>query len=190
MAWYDYAGVPAALYSLGSKALGGKGLSGDLKSAYSWGQKRPGAPQIGQNPYMGQWDTLLGQLQQQASGQGPSLAENAYRQAHAQGLRDQMSMASGGSAGRARQAGMNMARANQGLAAGVSNARLQEQLAARQALQAALSGAGNAWFMPQQANLQAQIATPTNMQQLMNFMQQLAVSGGSIASKAATGGAV
>lgn len=159
----------------------------DYINPYRWGQSAMGwmgqknAPQIPQNPYLGDWGSLIGQLQKTASGTGPSLAGNAYQQAHAQGLRDQRSMAAGGSAGAARQAGMNMVHMNQGLAAGYSNARLQEQLAAQQALAGALAQAGNAWFQPQQANLQAQLGTPSNGQQMMNFLQQLALGGASLA---------
>lgn len=179
--WYDYA------LTAGTGGLYGAGKLAMDKSARDqltgWMGGRSNVPQIGQNPYLGDWRNLIGQLQQTASGNGPSLAGNAYQQAHAQGLSDQMSMAAGGSAGAARQAGMNMTRMNQGLAAGYSNARLQEQLAAQQALQGALSGAGNAWFQPQQANLQATLATPTNGQQLLNFLSQLTQGGAMLAGK-------
>lgn len=158
----------------------GPAIGDAIKKIWNWGGQR-NAPQIQQNPYMGDWGALLTQLKGQVNGQGPSLAGNAYNQAHAQGLRDQMSMSAGGSAGQARQAGMNMQRMNQGLAAGYSNARLQEQLANQQALQAALTNAGNAWFMPQQANLQAQVQTPTNGQQLLQFLQSAAMAGAKIA---------
>lgn len=161
--WYDYANP----YRWG-------------QSAAAWAQKK-NAPQIDQNPFMGDWGSLISQLQQTASGQGPSVAGNAYQQAHAQGLQDQRSMASGGSAGAARQAGMNVTRMNQGLAQGYSGARLQEQLSAQQSLQAALSGAGNAWFQPQQANLQSQLQTPSNGAMLANFLMQLGMTGGSMA---------
>ena len=66
----------------------------------------------------------------------------------------------------------NMGKANAGLAQGYSNARLQEQMAARQQLQGALSGAGTAWFQPQQANLQATLGTQSNGQQLMGVLGQ------------------
>lgn len=150
-----------------------------LQKDAAWFNSRSNVPQIPQNPYMGQWNTIIAQLQQGARGQGQSVAGNAYQQAHGQGMRDQMTMAAGGSAGRARQAGVNMGRMNQGLAQGYSNARLQEQLAMQQALQAALTGAGTAWFQPQAANLQATLGTPTNGQQLTNFLQQLTMGMGS-----------
>jgi hypothetical protein len=100
-------------------------------------------------------------------------------------MNDYQSMSHGGSAGAARMAGRNMGMANQGLAAGYSNARLQEQLAARQQLQGALSGASNAWFQPQQANLSAQMGQQTNAQQLMGFLEQLGAIGGKMSG---TGG--
>lgn len=140
--------------------------------AANWWNKK-NAPQIGQNPYLGNYGGLISQLQTQAAGGGPSLAGNAYVQAHNQGIHDQMSMAAGGSAGQVRQAGQNVGRMSQSLAGGYSNARLQEQLAAQQALQGALSGASNAWFMPQAANLQATMNTQTNGQQLLGFLSQL-----------------
>lgn len=146
--------------------------------AYEWGQKRQTGPQIGENPYLGGYNTLISQLQQQANGQGPSLAGNAYNQAHGQAMNDYQSMARGGSAGAARQGQRMMGQANGQLAAGYSNARLQEQLAARQQLQSALAGAGNQWFQPQQANLAAQMGQQTNMQQLTSFLQQIGMVGG------------
>lgn len=163
----------------GGANLGWMGNAG--KGVKNWMGKK-NAPQIPQNPYLGDWGALLGQLQQTAAGKGPSLAAGAYQQAHGQALQDQRSMAAGGSAGQARQAGMNMVKQNQGLAQGVSQVRLQEQLAAQQALQAALTGAGNAWFQPQAANLQATLGTQTNGQQLLNFLQQLGMGAGTLAA--------
>jgi hypothetical protein len=85
---------------------------------------------------------------------------------------------------------MNMTRMNQGLAHGYGNARLQEQLAARQQLSGAIGGAGAAWFAPQAANLQAQLAQPTNMQMLAQFLQQFGSGLGAmgVGQKAPTGG--
>lgn len=181
--WYDWLpGVNMA--TIGNKVVNGQqagGGSGLLGDAWKWGQERQQGPQIGANPYQGGYDSLIGQLQQQASGKGPSLAGNAYNQAHGQAMQDYQSMGRGGSAGAARMGQQNMGRANQGLAAGYSNARLQEQLAARQQLQGALGGASAAWFAPQQANLSAQMGQQTNMQQLLAFMQGAGQVGGKIA---------
>lgn len=178
MNWYDYLS-PASLvtYPLtgdGAGTLLGKGAN----AAWEWGSKRPEGPQIAQNPYMSDWQNLIGQLGARARGDGQSLAGDAFKQASAAGMRQQQALAAGGSAGGARQAGMNMQRINQGQAFGYSNARLQEQLASQQALQGALTNAGNAWFQPQQANLQAQLAQPTNMQMLTSFLQGIGSIGG------------
>lgn len=154
----------------------GRGSVSDwVSGAASWWNDK-NAPQIGANPYQSNWGALINQLTQQASGQGPSLAGNAYKQAQQTGMQNVLAMSRGGSAGQA-QAGMQtLGRMNQGMAQGYSNARLQEQMAARQQLQMALAGAGNAWFQPQQANLQATMATPSNGQQLSGFISQLAGS--------------
>jgi hypothetical protein len=164
MAWYD-------IFTPGAKM------------AWEWGKKRDNVPQIDQNPYMGNWNSLIGQLEQQASGKGPSLAGDAYKQAHQTGMNNLMAMSRGGSAGGTRMAGRQMGQMNQGLSQGYANARLAEQLAARQALSQSLMGAGNAWFQPQQANLQATMATPTNMQMLTKMLSE----GGGAAAKLSGG---
>ena len=166
----------AGQYSGQRVAVGNtKGVGDYVEQAKNWWNDK-NAPQIGANPYMSNWGALVSQLTQQANGKGPSLAGEAYKQAHQTGMQNVLAMSRSGSAGGA-QAGMQtLGRMNQGLAQGYSNARLQEQLAARQQLQAALAGAGNAWFQPQQANLQATMATPSNGQQLTSFVSQLASS--------------
>lgn len=148
---------------------------------WDWGKGRSTAPQMPTDPYQSQWGDLIGQLRQTANGQGESLAGNAFKQASDEGMQQQMSLARGGSPGAARQAGINMGALNQGQAFGYSNARLQEQLAARQQLQQALTNAGNAWFQPQSQNLQAQLQSPTNMQMLTNFLGQIMSAGGTVA---------
>jgi hypothetical protein len=179
MAWYDY--IPSPAFQIGNAAQGGNpfGVYDDIKE---WAGKK-NAPGIGENPYQQNWTNLIGQLEQQASGNGPSLAGNAFKQANQTGMNNVRSMSRGGSAGAVRGGQMQMGRLNQGLAQGYSNARLQEQLVARQMLSGALQGGGNAWFQPQQANLQAQMATPSNLQMLMSFLEQ----GGSIGGKIAGG---
>lgn len=152
-------------------------MAGD---AADWWNKK-NAPQIGANPYQGQWNALISQLTQQGNGQGPSLAGNAYKEAQQTGMNNVMAMSRGGSAGAARGGMQMLGKMNQGMAQGYSNARLQEQLAARQQLQMALAGAGNAWFQPQQMNMQATMGTQSNGQQMMNAGQQF------IGSMAGTG---
>ena len=151
------------------------------QEAYKWGQKRSNVPQIPASPYLGNYNNLIGQLEQQSRGEGPSLAGNAYMTAHQQGLDDAQSMFRGGTAGAARAGARQMGQMNAGLAHGYSNARLQEQLAARQMLVGGLEKANSAWFQPQEANLKATFASPTNMQQLSALLQQLGMAGGKIA---------
>lgn len=95
----------------------------------------------GRNPYAGQeWGGLVGQLQQQASGQGPSLAMDAYRKASQDNMGALSSMANGSnSPAAARQAMIQQGRVGQGMAAGLSTARTQEQMAAQDSLARALS---------------------------------------------------
>lgn len=166
MAWYDY--VPSVPWQLGNMAFG----NGDVAA---WANGKPNAPKMDQSPFMGDWRQLIGQLQNQANPNytGPSLAENTYKQAAGDAMRRAQSMSTSGSAGGARQAQIQMGRVNQGLSEGVSNARLQEQLAAQQQLQGALGGANNAWFGPASQNFQAQLNTPSNMQKLMGLFQQI-----------------
>lgn len=178
--WYDWLpGMNTA--TMVGNATGNGSASQMLGKAYNWAQQKPNVPQIPQSPYLQNYNTLIGQLEQQSRGEGPSLAGNAYRQAHGQAMNDYASMSNGGSAGNARMAQRNMGSANANLQAGYSNARLQEQLAARQMLQGALSGANAAWFQPQQTNLAATMGSPTNMQQLTGLLQQLGMVGGMVA---------
>lgn len=171
--WYDY--IPSLPFQIGNAATGG-----DPFGAGKWLNKRPNQVQMPANPYQGQWDALLGQLSETAAGRGPSLAGDAYKQAHAQGMNDTLAMSRGGSAGAAHAGMQQMGRANQGFAQGYANARLQEQLAARQQLTGALQGAGQAWWQPQYTNLLSQMGTPTNMQTLLQLLQQGGAVGGSI----------
>lgn len=180
MSWDWSAFLGGGLYGLGKNAYdNGKG----------WFNGRSNVPQIPQNPYLGNYNSLIGQLTQQANGQGPSVSQGVYQQAHDTGMHDVQSMARGGSAGAARAGMQQMGNMNMNLAQGYSNARLQEQLNAQQALSGVLGGASNAWFQPQSANLQATMGTQTNGQQLLALLQQLTQSGATLAQKGATAGA-
>lgn len=112
-----------------------------------------GYPYVPNSPYAGNYATLIGQLEQQAAGQGPSLAGEAFKRGSADAVNQQMAMARGGTnAGSARQAAMNIGGIQQGLAQGLAEARTGEQLAARQGLLAALGGAEGADFQRSGAN--------------------------------------
>jgi len=94
----------------------------------------------GQNPYASQdWNGLIAQLQQRASGQGPSLAGMAYEK----GLADTGSQLSAMSRGSASPAAAYAAMRQQGnlgegQAAGYAQARTQEMMGAQQGLTSAL----------------------------------------------------
>jgi hypothetical protein len=177
--WYDTLGtaLTGGAY-LGGKYALDKGFRNDVNN---FANKRPGAPSMPSNPYQGQWDSLIGQLQQGASGNGPSLAGEAFKEANQKGMQNVLSMSRGGTAGATRMGQQQLGQMNQGMAQGYSNARLQEMLANRQMLQGALGGAGQAWFQPQWANMQGQMGTPTNFQNITGFLQQLLSAGGTIA---------
>lgn len=101
---------------------------------------RLGGMMQGQSPYAGsEWGGLISQLQQQASGQGPSLAQDAYNSASQNTTANLRSMANGSaSPASARTAMMEQGRVGQGMAQGLATARTQEQLGAQGALGNAL----------------------------------------------------
>ncbi len=129
---------------------------GNDDKAYTQGFLNQGSPYVGASPYQGGFNSLINQLTQQANGQGPSLAGNAYNQASNQAMAQQSALSQGGaSAGAGRQAAMNMANIGQGQAAGYANARGQEQVASQSALSQALAAGNNADFQRQQQNSNA-----------------------------------
>jgi hypothetical protein len=101
---------------------------------------RLGSMMDGQSPFAGsEWGGLIAQLQARASGNGPSVAGNAYKQASADSQAALYSMAQNSAGpGGARQAMLQAGRINQGLAQGYSAASLQEQQANQGALSQAL----------------------------------------------------
>lgn len=153
--WYDY---------INPLEYGAYGMEkGGLR-----GHKTPTL--VKDNPYGPQWDGLISQLQQQANGQGPSLAGEAYKQAQQTGMRNIQSMSRGGSAGAARAGMQNLGHMNQGLAQGYSNARLQEQLAARQMLQGALTSAQDDSFRRSKANVDILNNSKSKFESVMGFL--------------------
>lgn len=82
---------------------------------------------------------LAAQLQEQAAGRGPSLAEGQLRQATDRGIRQQMAVAASGGAGAnaalaQRNVAANVGQMQQQAAADAAQMRMQEQIAARQQL--------------------------------------------------------
>ena len=130
--------------------------------------------------FLGGQQQLVSQLQQQAQGQGPSLAQQqlaqAMQQAQAQnaGL---MATQRGVNPGMAlRMAGMNQAGMAQGIAAQGAQARIQEQLNAQQQLQTALGTGMQQTGALQQFYQQQQLAQNEADRQAQMQRQQLAVN--------------
>lgn len=104
------------------------------------------------NPYGQDFRSLISQLQQQAGPGGDqfnSLAMQQYGAMHNRGLAAQMAMARSAAPGTSpalagRQASMAQGRMNQGLAAGMAEARTKERLGAQGALAGVLGGAAQA----------------------------------------------
>lgn len=82
---------------------------------------------------------LLAQLQEQAAGNGPSLAQQQFDRNQQQGINSQLALSAGGGSLAARNAANNIGRLNQDLAGQAAQARIQEQLNARAQL-GALAG--------------------------------------------------
>ncbi len=107
---------------------------------------------------------LTNQLQQQAAGQGPSLAQSQLRQGTDRNIQQAMAMAAsqrGANAGQGlRGIGMQAAQANQQAAAQSADLRAQEQMAARQQVAGVLQGgrAQDVGLATEQATLQQQAA--------------------------------
>jgi hypothetical protein len=102
---------------------------------------RLGSMLQGQSAFAGQeWGSLISQLQARASGGGPSVAGNAYKQASQDSMSQLTSMSRNSSSpGAVRQAQLQAGHIQQGLAQGYSAAALQEQQANQGALTQALS---------------------------------------------------
>lgn len=117
--------------------------------------------QVGQDPYRGDWSSLIAQLQAQARGEGPSLAEQQYRAAQQDTVSALTSQGrASGSAGAGRMAAQRIGQAGQGLAQGVAQARTAEQMGAYGMLTGALTGGSNSAF--QREGLNAQLGQSAN----------------------------
>lgn len=135
---------------------------------------------IGQNPYQGDQNALIAQLQQMASGQGPSLANQQYQQANNDAMSNQLAMSRGRGAGAARNAGVQLGQLGAGLAAGSAQARTREQMGAIQGLQGSLTAAG-------QMDFQRAAANQSMYQNAMAQMMQQGGIGQSLAGLAGQG---
>lgn len=120
---------------------------------------------------------LMGQLQEQAAGRGPSLATETLRQGAEQNMQQAQALAAGargGNVASARRAAMEQAtNANQNLAGQSAQARIQEQMNARAQLQGVMdSGRGaDIGLATSQAGFQQQ-ARMSNMDARNQFALQ------------------
>lgn len=135
-------GVAGGLYGL----FGGGGDSAPAPPPtnlpyFEEDRARLGSLLQGQSAFAGQeWGSLINQLQARASGYGPSVAGNAYKQASQDSMNQLSSMAqNSASPGAVRQAQLQAGHIQQGLAQGYSAAALQEQQANQGALGQALA---------------------------------------------------
>lgn len=128
-------GGPGQIFGGGMVPFGGINLP-----YFQQDRDRLGGMLNGHSPFAGsEWGNLIAQLQQRASGQGPSIAGDAYKQAAMDSQANMNSMAQGsGSPGAARAAMLQSARVGQGMAQGYGAARNQEMVGAQGALQGAL----------------------------------------------------
>lgn len=113
----------------------------------------------GQSAFAGsEWGGLISQLQARASGTGPSVAGNAYKQASQDAQNNLASMShDSASPGGARQATLQAGRIQQGLAQGYGSAALQEQQANQGALAQALGARDTINSQAYQGILQQQL---------------------------------
>lgn len=143
-----------------------------MRGGSPWAQ----AAQVGQGAYSGDMRNYITGLQNMAAGRGPSLAENQYKAAADQGMRQSAAIAASGrgNVGQAmRQSQKATGQITQGLAQGSATARLQEQMAAQQQLGGALGMADNAEFQRQGLNAQlSQQSNLANQQAWLGMLQQ------------------
>lgn len=125
------------------RGAAGRGLAGGEQYRY-----------MGEDPHADQQNALIQMLMQQAQGQGPSVAQQEYRNANQDAMHNQMAMSRGRGAGAMRNAGMEMGQINGGLANGLALARTREMMAAQQGLQSSLTAAGQMDFQRASANQQ------------------------------------
>lgn len=131
---YGYGG-PGMIFGGGQVPLGGLNLPFFLQD-----RERLGQQLNGQSPFAGsEWGGLISQLQARASGAGPSMAGDAYKQASQDSINNLTSLSrNSASPGAARQAILQQGHIQQGLAQGYGRARNEEMMGATGQLAGAL----------------------------------------------------
>lgn len=143
-----------------------------LRGGNPYGQ----AAQVGGGTYDQNYANYVKGLEDMAAGRGPSLAEKQYKAASAQQMQN---VAAQGASGRgnpniaARHVAEGQAQIGQGLAAGVAQARTNEQMQAQQQLGGALAGASQNEYQRQALNAQLQQQSNlANQQAWLQMLQQ------------------
>ena len=169
------------------------GLNSAISGAAGVNAPQMNAAQIGQfqnagmgGQYRQGQNQLIGQLQQQSMGQGPSLAQGQFNQNLDQGIAAQIAMANSGqgnASAAARGAAQNTGSMTQNFAGQAAQARMQEQLNARQQLAGVLGqargqemqgGQFNAGQQNQRTLAQAQFGQQAGMQNQNAWLQNQA----------------
>ena len=112
------------------------------------------APDIGTNPYQGDWQTLIQTLRDKAAGKGESVAGRDYMKANNDLMQQVAGLSHSGSAGATAAATGAAERLGENQVGGYARARAQEMAGAQDALTGALSGASSSWNQQQQLQLQ------------------------------------
>jgi hypothetical protein len=144
---------------------------GQLQNAAQQGQQYQ---YMGQSPYQGDQTALIQQLQQMASGQGPSLATQQYNEANQDAMSNQLAMGRGRGAGAGRNASIQLGQLGGGLAAGSAMARTREQMGAMNQLQGSITAGGQMDFQRAAANQQMYQNALSQMMQQGGIGQSLA----------------
>lgn len=145
-----------------------------IPQAYDWLNNTPGTEQAdrdrgqiapylqqgnpyvsGASPQQGNYNALIKMLQERASGSGPSVAGDAYKQASDNSMNNAMALSHGSSPGAARAALQQIGGINQGLAQGYASARNQEMSSATGQLGGAIGSADNSQLQRDKANQEA-----------------------------------
>lgn len=178
----NWLGEKTGLSEVGSNVMNGLDRSNNQYKDID--QKNFGLP--GYGTLTGQHGALIQQLQRQAAGRGPSMADMQMQRGLQGALAQQQALAQSGRGNAAmagRQAAINSGNIAQNLAGQGAMARLAEQQGARQQLQGALAGQLNVQRSQQQGNMAyedartnrfgAMMGQPTNTEKLLNVGGQL-----------------
>ncbi len=131
-----------------------------------------GAPQIAGSRFQGNQGRLVGMLERQAAGQGPSAAQGMLRDALGRNVSTQQALLATGGPGAARAASQQAGALSGSLANQAAQARVQEQLGAQGLLSQTLQGARSQDLQRQQLQSDADLRSRgLNDQQIARLRQ-------------------